>query len=139
MYEQTLKRGKLLTNWLYKITCTNSLDCSHNFVSSTAVTTTYTENTIFCWVECWLTFFFLIVWLLLITELSTHFFRFPDYDKKHTEGVTGQQRTPTPPGNLILPLFFVQARFCSVLVMYFSFEVLNLGTLLSPHFIEKYL
>lgn len=47
------------------------------------------------------------------------FFRFTDNDKEHT----GQQRMPTPPWHLILPLIFVKVRVCPVTVLYFSFGV----------------
>uniref|UniRef100_K1R6E7 Uncharacterized protein n=1 Tax=Magallana gigas TaxID=29159 RepID=K1R6E7_MAGGI len=43
-------------------------------------------------------------------ELVKTFPFFPDYDKEHTVGVTGQQRMITPPTHLILPLRFSRVK-----------------------------
>lgn len=63
-----------------------------------------------------------------IHPIVSLFVRFPDYDKEHTAGVTGQQRMLTNPWHLILPLISVEVRICSAPVLYFSFVLLILNT-----------
>uniref|UniRef100_K1QQF0 Cytosolic Fe-S cluster assembly factor NBP35 n=1 Tax=Magallana gigas TaxID=29159 RepID=K1QQF0_MAGGI len=50
-----------------------------------------------------------LIGLAIINHRNVYgFFGFPDYDKEHTAGVTGQQRMLTPPWQLILSLIFTE-------------------------------
>lgn len=52
---------------------------------------------------------------------------FPDYDKEHMAGVTGQQRMLDPQWHLILPLIFLEGSclLCSCSVFSFGLLILN--------------
>lgn len=60
--------------------------------------------------------------------------RFLAYVKEHTAGVSGQQRIPTPPWHLILPLIFVEIRVSSAL--YFEQRSLSAYFILHINYFE---
>lgn len=101
----------------------NNFDWNHLFVNSMVNETTVSAKTIYiAGLNADWSFFILIVIKVAINHLIIYrFLCFSDYITVHTTGVTGHQRLHTSLWHILLPLFFVEDRFCAASILYFSF------------------